>query len=356
MALGVLASYATNVTGSAFVGQWWRSTAQSPLPKSLGSKRHRDLGQSEFGNTRPADHGGARGFGASASAASLPADISATLTTALGVAYPGTPPPDLELGLRRLVRHVELLATFNRPALPEPPDQALAPLLTTLTATSGTSLHPLTEDPYGTGEPDPTSGSGTPTTSDSKDSTGTVCVAIIFAAVIAVVVAIDCVVQLIDHGDCDPGDTLEEIFGGDDEPEEVTTDGQLLTIASSSAGANLVQQLFQLQMMLWQAFDQAFSYLAVTGLIYPDALLMGSPLYSQFTSVPNRPDWPCRSIQLPKALPRLSRNPSSFRRRQLRPMGTGPSRMSYQPWFRVARDGRWPCGIRLEPSGARSAG
>jgi hypothetical protein len=45
-------------------------------------------------------------------------------------------------------------------------------------------------------------------------------------------------------------------------------------------------------MTAWQAFDLSLAYLTVTGLIYPDDLLITSPLYQQFLRVPQRNAWP----------------------------------------------------------------
>ena len=65
----------------------------------------------------------------------------------------------------------------------------------------------------------------------------------------------------------------------------------------------VAQHLFDAQMLLWQGFDLAYGYLAVTGLIPPDDLLLTSPLYKQFLAVPVRLAWPV-NVPVP-AVPNL---------------------------------------------------
>jgi hypothetical protein len=242
-------------------------------------------------------------------AAGLPSALAQQLTAAMADAFdpretPAT--PDVDLGLRRTVRHLELLEVFHRPQLPTPPAPALAVQILA-TATGGTDpavgeIHPLgdggTGGGTGTGSPSSTTGA------DSKDRQGDACIALLVAVIVAALVSlVYCIVEWIDHGDCDLGKLVKEIAGGGEEPEPQPTDvtaAQLVTLAGNGGGAHLAQHLFDAQMLLWQGFDQAYGYLALTGLIPPDDLLLTSPLYRQFLAIPSRPAWPLRPESRPE--------------------------------------------------------
>jgi hypothetical protein len=65
-------------------------------------------------------------------------------------------------------------------------------------------------------------------------------------------------------------------------------------MGAPDVAAHIAQELYNFHLLLWQAFDLAFAYLAATGLIYPDDLIMSSPLYQQFVTTPSRSAWPHR--------------------------------------------------------------
>jgi hypothetical protein len=302
-AFGALTSYAGNVVGSSYLSQTVGG------PRRLHRYRDR-LARNAAGRWVSANIPGRTlpqlakhvAFTGPLGIAQLPNDIATTLQAAFSDAFPGITPPDVDLGLGRLARHLELLSVFVLPAPPTPPDPALGGLMSTLeTSDLGGGIH-TTTDPPGTGAPsDPAPGSSTtdPTGADSQPKTGGGCLEWIIAAiVVALVFLIDCIVQLIDHGDCDPGNTWKDIVDGlaDDEGSDpaVSTTTQLLTIASTPSGAHLVQQLYETQLGLNQAFSRALAFLAISGLIYPDALQMSLPLYKQFTKTPTLTAWPKR--------------------------------------------------------------
>jgi hypothetical protein len=59
--------------------------------------------------------------------------------------------------------------------------------------------------------------------------------------------------------------------------------------------AHIINEFYNSQLEIWQAFDQALSFLTVTGLIYPDQYFLKSKLYSQFTTIPLAGSWPHRA-------------------------------------------------------------
>jgi hypothetical protein len=120
-----------------------------------------------------------------------------------------------------------------------------------------------------------------------------VCIAVIFIVIVLVVQLIDCIIQWVDKGKCEPT-VLDAIFGSDDPPPVVSED--FLTAApnppASHTAAHYIQELYNAHMTLWQAFDQALSFLTVTGLVYPDQYFLKAKLYTQFTAIPATTGWP----------------------------------------------------------------
>ena len=228
----------------------------------------------------------------------MPAEVAQVLRDALADAFPSRPPPDLDLGLQRVVRQLELLDSFERPPLPQPPPLALAQAGA---ATGGLNVLSATEDlnlpTAGVGlEPD-----GTPTQpgiGDSHKTGGDACLAILIAIItVGIALLIYCIGKWSLDKECDADDFINE-FQGSKEPDPTAPTGigqqQLTAMAKPVAAAHVVQELFNLQLLLWQGFDAALSYLAASGLVYPDDLLLPSPLYQQFLRTPERGAWPHR--------------------------------------------------------------
>jgi hypothetical protein len=304
-AFGALAAYAGNVAGSAYLGQ----TVGGPRRTHRFRERlARYAVGAWFAREEPlptlADIADGLQFGAAGATIAVPAGLKPAVRQALAEAFGPTVQPDLDLGLRRTVRHLELLATFDLPPPPLPPRPELAPLMELLPPEGiAGGVHPLADDPLGTGEPQPGGGPQTPSHSESKESMGTVCALVILAALILVVLIIDCIVQLIDHGSCDPGDTLEEIFGPEESPPPVPSTSQqgLAAASGSPVGARLVDELHKAQAMLWQALASAHGFLAVCGLVHPNAFELGAPVHAQFTKAPAQAQWPRREEADPGA-------------------------------------------------------
>ena len=307
-AFGALCSYAGNAAGSAYLGQvvggprrshrfrhgaarrtmgaWFRATRGLPATGAMAAvlRRSTDGGISE--------------------------DLFEAVTGAFADAFPRRPPPDIGLGIGRTVRHLELLDTFSLPSLPPPPRADLAPLLEL--APPGDlagRITPLAENAFG-GPPPGGGGGGSGTTgADSKKANGNLCVLVILVAVLLVVIIIDCIVQLIDHGSCNPMDTINEILGTNDEGLEATSAAGLVAAAQAPSGAELVLELHTAHMAVWKALSSAQTLMAQCGLVYPDGALLGVPFHGQFLSARQDENWPRKED--PAAEDRFHRYPTT---------------------------------------------
>jgi hypothetical protein len=296
-AFGVLSGYAANVAGSAYLGavvggprrahrfrdRLARNTVGASLHEILKTPATADLAK-RLRYTGPTG------------APALPSEIASILQAAFAAAYPDRTPPDLDLGFSRMLRHLELLDVFKRPALPEPP-----PLIPAQVGDPTGDLTIMSDDlsPPGVGvDLDPDMTPSSPSTSDSGKSHGDICIAILVIAIsVGLALLIYCVGQWTTGKECKPSDFFDTLQGSEEPDPRAptnTTQGQLQAMSTPEIAAHIIQELFNMQMLLWQAFDLALGYLAVTGFVYPDALLMPSPLYQAFLKVPSRPAWPHR--------------------------------------------------------------
>jgi hypothetical protein len=302
-AFGVLASYAGNVAGSAYLGQTVGGPRRSHrfrdrlARNTVGAWLHAHVGtpptsalskQLEYQN-----FAGSVGF---------PIELKNLVAAALQDVFPSHTAADVDLGLSRMVRHLRLLDTFRRPPLPDPPP----PVLVQAADPSGGTLTTMSDDlkPPGIGIPlDPDMTPGTPSKSDSSNSGGALCLAILLVIItIGIALLIYCIGKWTTGKECKASDFFDE-FQGSSEPDPRAPTGtnqqQLTAMAAPDAAAHIAQELYNYHMVLWQAFDLAFAYLSSTGLIYPDDLIMSSPLYTQFVSSPNRAAWPHRQEATP---------------------------------------------------------
>ena len=240
--------------------------------------------------------------------AQLPQTLEALIADAVSDTFePSLAPslPDLGVGYRRLVRHLGLLDRFTMPpapAMPSPhftascsPTRPRRPQLCaqTVGVTGDTS--------GGVGVGSNTPGSGDVGKDDSKKTSGGVCaaiVALIILFVILLVVAfIKCVIEWADGNQCnyfdELGDLIKDLFEEDPphptdppttEDPDMTAQG-LAAFAATDQAVQLVGHLWDLQQQMWEGLDQAYGFLAKTGLIYPDRLI-DNPGFKQFTSIP----------------------------------------------------------------------
>ncbi len=298
-AFGVLSSYAGNTAGSAFlgcvvggprrshryrdriarntVGAWLRSTFNTP--DTIALSKHMT-------------------FSGPTGTTSFPADLAKILKHAFTETYPSRPAPNLDLGLQRTVRHLELLDAFRRPPVPQPPTLSL---VQGGDVTGSMTLMSSSGDPnvpsVGIGlDPDMTP--QMPGHADSEKSSGGACLGILIALItLGIALLIYCLGKRAINKKCKVQDFLDE-FQGSEEPDPRVPTGisqqQLKDMAEPEGAAHIVQELFNMQMLLWQGFDAALSYLTVTGLLYPDDLLIQTDLYQQFVVTPVRSTWPHR--------------------------------------------------------------
>lgn len=302
LAMGALGGYAGNVAGSAFLGavvggpRRLHRYRDRLARNTLGAWIHKHVGtppSSELAYILLLD--GIR------DAPALPTDLANQLRSGLAEAYPSRPLPDLDLGYRRLLEHLELLDRFRMPAPPEPP---VVPL-----STDG-SIHPSTFDDGSvgntvgdagtpTGPPDIGGGGLDPGPSSSKTSSGDACLAVlaslgIFAGVTLVIFAIWCLDRRIREKNCAPGEFLDASSDPPDPRDPPITQHELQILREPENCGTLLQNVFQLQMRLWEAFEHARSFLTVTGLIYPAPETLGQPLQRQFLVPRADALWPRR--------------------------------------------------------------
>jgi hypothetical protein len=310
-AVGAVAAYGANSSGSAYLGQ--------AVGGPRRSHRYRDrLARNTVGAWLAAHHPSARPLTAIAGAlpAALPDELRQMLTDALSDTFDlnaTRPIPDLDTGYERLTRHLSLLPRFGRPPLPVPPGTVWMVKLYSDPNNPPPSLRPQDVDVVGQdgggvavqygGGPDP--GSPQPGKDDSSKANAVCGIIALILIVIDVVQAfVQCIVQWANKKTCtfwdnmllkklweqDPPDPRDP---GNPQDTDVTAEG-LTAAATSPQAAQLVSMLFDAHNTAWEAMDRAFNFLAATGLIMPDGLL-GLPLYAQFTSLPPyQEQWPRR--------------------------------------------------------------
>jgi hypothetical protein len=325
-AFGVLSSYGANVAGSAYLGQ-----------VVGGPRRGHRFRDRVARNTVGSWVGKMDPFAPSiadlaqrlkqAFPAGLPETVRQHLEAALQATYDlGVLPPlpDLAAGYDRLVRHLELLASFVIPPAPAAPQEPF------LSALFGDPAKPYVPSmPEGTGLVEagvPGAGSGSnpgvvvpqglgsddgPTQQEPPASTEAKCGAFWEALGWSFLFLMGgwfaCVIRWQDGDRCQLWDDItqnwEKAFPGGVEGSVELSAGQsqpltgenLQNIAQADQILQFIGDLFNLSSLTWDGFNKAFDFLAIHGLIYPDGLL-DRWRYRQFLSVP--------AIQ-PGAWPRL---------------------------------------------------
>jgi hypothetical protein len=300
-AMGVLASYAGNVGGSAYLGQLVGG------PRRLHPRRDR-IARNTVGawlqdqGALPSLETLQAGIGLNAmagSAGTLRPDLQALLQDALQEAFPGMPPADLSGGFARLTRHLGLLAGFALPSLPPCPPATLmanmAPLDASMGAIASDPQDPG-DEPYGP-PPPPGPGSTTGGQPRGKDiDSGDACL-IGLALVTVLYFLISGIVALAQGKKWDPfGDLSHKNSGGASDPGYIGVNSQqLIQMAGDASGTLMLSQLYNLHTTVWQAMSECRTILAKKGMIYPDALQLGSDPFAQFTALPAPTGWPVRT-------------------------------------------------------------
>lgn len=344
-ALGVVAGYGANSSGSSYLGQ--------AVGGPRRSQRYRDrLARNTVGAWLAANHPKARPLTAISAAlpANLPTDLRQLLTDALSTTFDLSetqPIPDLDTGYERLLRHLSLLTQFAKPPLPVPPSATWQVRFFSDPSSPQPTLRPQDVDVVGQdgggvavqygGGPDP--GSPQPGKDDSSKANAVCGIIVAILIIIDVIQAfVQCIVQWANKKTCTFWDNmlLKKVWEQDPpdprdpgNPQNTNVTAQQLTNAADNPqAAQLVSLLFDAHNTAWEAMDRAYNFLAATGLIMPDGLI-GLPLYAQFTSLPPyREDWPRRPEKHPVDtyhLPPSSPVEQPIQRPSLFPTNAAPS-------------------------------
>jgi hypothetical protein len=326
-AFGALTSYAANASGSSFLGH--------VVGGPRRAHRFRDrLARNSVGSWLKREHSAIptlremaeRAGSGDPAGATLPPQIQTLIEDAVSGCFDPsrTPPlPDLELGYRRLLDHLELLDRFQMPTAPPMPSPHFTAQLFADPANPPPTLRPQTvgvtgDSGGGVGVGSNSPGSGEVGKDDSKKEGGALCAAIIalviLFAILLVVALVKCIIKWGEGEKCnyfdELGDTIKGLFEEDppsptDPPtseDPLITNQGLTAFAGTEQATQLVGHLWDLQQQMWEGLDQAYGFLAKAGLIYPDALIE-NPGYKQFTSIPeiSLNQWPHRPEADPEA-------------------------------------------------------
>jgi hypothetical protein len=316
-ATGVLSSYGANAVGNAFVTLVVGGPRRSHRFRNRLARNTMGAWVTENDASVPTLTQLADQFEV-AFANSLPSEIEDLILHAMGATFdPGQvpPPPDLQLGYQRLLRHLRLLDAFPFPDMPALPRE---PFLTTLfgdpastytpsmpegtglveagdpNAQPGSNPGSIVPQSFGNGDP-----SGPP---EEPDSTEVKCGAFWEALGWSLLFLLGgwfaCVIRWADKDRCPLWDDItqnwEQAFpdGAQGSVEFSSSSGQALTaddaanIAQVDQIVQLIGDLYNLQSMTWEGFQKANDFLALYGLIYPTGLL-NRKRYSQFLTVPS---------------------------------------------------------------------
>lgn len=354
-ALGTCASYGAHVSGSMYLAQ------------SVGgprrSHRLRDrLGRNAVGSWIAARHPDIPSFGALADQLemAMPSGIDPGVAKLLSDAFSEVFPldalsstPDVGAGFQRMIAHLRALAVIETPDQPAPlPDAVVAALFADPAVPYTPKLPDQSVLTESGGEPGvPGSGAGVqilsagddgPTHQEPPDSTSVKCGAFweLLGQTILFLLGgwLVCIIEVSSDGQCTLWDDMEANWsaafsdgvyvGGEHDTDWGTAQ---LTVASAASLAQrpesiqMAGDLFTLQSTMWEGLHKGAEFLALHGVIYPDAFL-GRWRYRQFTVIPatEEGDWP----QLPYDGDRFDEYPQTGREA---PAGSAPFHPGTKP-------------------------
>jgi hypothetical protein len=149
------------------------------------------------------------------------------------------------------------------------------------------------DPPYG---PPPPMGPDKTPTRPSRTNDAALWIACAAFVVTALYLLIDGIVALAVGKKYDPWGDLRGRNTGDAPDENVNFSAQQLKALSSSSGGTLmIEELFSFQMKVWQAMEDALTFLVKKGLVYPDEFTIGGITFSQFTALGPLSSWPLRT-------------------------------------------------------------
>jgi hypothetical protein len=312
-AFGVMSNYGANVCGSAYLGQ--------VVGGPRRAHRHRDrLARNAVGSWFALSYPNSISLTSIADriryglfTPTLPSTVEQLITDALAGSYdPGRTPPisDLQLGFKRLLRHLEALDTF---VIPEIPALPLEPFLTKIYASTANPSNSIMasglkmeiSDSSGSGSGSGVTPQNLPTSSsvgeqDSRRSSKLDCGAFFMALFkfIAVtgIAGGPCLEDWFSGRTCKLWEGMKDdfaewwrtMFSGQEplsEGEPVRDASRLTAASGSEEVTTLIHSLYDAQTHFWETLNSAYDYLSINGLIYPDALINGKK-YSQFIRIP----------------------------------------------------------------------
>lgn len=225
----------------------------------------------------------------------LPPDLKAQLTSALIAAYPDRSIPDLDIAHRRMIEHLELLTGFVLPKPPGPPP--IVPDPSPEPATIQTQTFGAPEGPDGpTIAMGPDTNHDSPGISSQKKAQGDNCLlAFLLIATVGIAYGLWCIGRLIADKKCGIEDFIGAASPEEPDPRAPQTNQQMLEKLREPANANhILDDIYQLQIRMWQGLTAARSFLTVCGLVPPNEEELVLPLFKQFL-VPTADNvWPHR--------------------------------------------------------------
>lgn len=292
---GAIAGYAGHVSGSAWLGavvggpRRLHRFRDRLARNTLGVALRREASGPDFGELA------ARLRFEGREVPVLPSDLKAQLTAALQAAYPGRALPDLDLAHRRMIEHLELLTGFMVPDPPAPP-----PIVETPAGEAApiqTQTFDAPEDQVGgTFALGPETNHDSPGVSSQKKAQGNACLYIFLLIVtLGIIYLIWCIGRLTTDKKCGIEDFVGDSSPNPPDPRAPQANQQMLETLREPANANhILNDIYQLQITIWQGFAAARSFLTVCGLIPPNEQELALPLFSQFLAVPSNSVWPHR--------------------------------------------------------------